>query len=158
MVKRKISQSYGKHEKNIHIYIKHNMQINAQWNRLEYHAYHHQIGSMTHLPLFRVMSWNSGMCCMSFYILILIEWSILSNTHAGHVSIQHWMLYGGMSLQYMRRCVYLYGNRSQQTLHPSTLLGILSQHMLVATGFGEGCTSSATNDLIRLGINPIMNK
>ena len=30
--------------------------------------YHHQIGSMTHLPLFR--SWNNDMRCMSFYILI----------------------------------------------------------------------------------------
>ena len=31
--------------------------------------YHHQIGSMTHLPSFRVRSWNSGMCFMSFYNL-----------------------------------------------------------------------------------------
>ena len=32
--------------------------------------YHHQMGSMTHLPLFRVRSWNNGMRCMSFNILI----------------------------------------------------------------------------------------
>ena len=33
--------------------------------------YHqHQIGSMTHLPLFRVRLWNNGMRCMSFYILV----------------------------------------------------------------------------------------
>ena len=32
--------------------------------------YHHQIGRMTHLPLFRVRSWNYGMRCMSFYILM----------------------------------------------------------------------------------------
>ena len=31
--------------------------------------YHHQIGSMTHLPLFRVRSWNNDMRCMSFHIL-----------------------------------------------------------------------------------------
>ena len=31
--------------------------------------YHHQIGSMNHLPLFRVRSWNIGMCCMSVSIL-----------------------------------------------------------------------------------------
>ena len=31
--------------------------------------YHHQIESMTHLPLFRLSSWNNGMHCMSFYIL-----------------------------------------------------------------------------------------
>ena len=30
-------------------------------------SYPHQIGSMTHLPLFRVMSWNNGIRCMSFY-------------------------------------------------------------------------------------------
>ena len=32
--------------------------------------YHRQIGSMTHLPLFRVRSWKNGMFCMSFYILL----------------------------------------------------------------------------------------
>ena len=35
--------------------------------------YHHQIGSMNHLPLFRVRSWNSGMRCMSFHVLILFN-------------------------------------------------------------------------------------
>ena len=34
--------------------------------------YHHQIGSMNYDPLFRVRSWNNGVRCMSFYILI--EW------------------------------------------------------------------------------------
>ena len=32
--------------------------------------YYHQIGSMNYCPLFRVRSWNNGMRCMSFYILI----------------------------------------------------------------------------------------
>ena len=32
--------------------------------------YHHRIGSMAHLPLFKVKSWNNGMRWMSFYILI----------------------------------------------------------------------------------------
>ena len=36
-------------------------------------CYHHQIGCMTHLPLFRVKSWNNVMHCMSFYILILMS-------------------------------------------------------------------------------------
>ena len=37
--------------------------------------YHHQIGSMNHLPLFRARSWNTCMCCVSFYVLIyLIVW------------------------------------------------------------------------------------
>ena len=35
---------------------------------LSYH--HHQIGSMNYYPLFRVRSWNNGVRCMSFYILI----------------------------------------------------------------------------------------
>ena len=29
--------------------------------------YHHQIRSMNYYPLFRVRSWNNGMCCMSLY-------------------------------------------------------------------------------------------
>ena len=33
--------------------------------------YHHQIGSMNYYPLFRARSWNNGMRCMSFYILIM---------------------------------------------------------------------------------------
>ena len=35
--------------------------------------YHHQIGSMNSYPLFRVRSWNSGVRCMFFYILILLN-------------------------------------------------------------------------------------
>ena len=41
--------------------------------------YHHQIGSMTHLPLFRVRSWNNGMHCLSFYILIIFLLQHLCN-------------------------------------------------------------------------------
>ena len=33
--------------------------------------YHHQIGSMNYYPLFRVRSWNNGVRCMSFYILMM---------------------------------------------------------------------------------------
>ena len=33
--------------------------------------YHHQIESMNYCPLFRVRSWNIGVCCMSFYILMV---------------------------------------------------------------------------------------
>ena len=32
--------------------------------------YHHQIGSMNYYPLFRVRSWNNGVRCMFFYIII----------------------------------------------------------------------------------------
>ena len=32
--------------------------------------YHHRIGSMNYYPLFRVRSWNNGVRCMSFCILI----------------------------------------------------------------------------------------
>ena len=37
-------------------------------NTCTWSFYHHQIGSMTHLPLSKVRSWNNGMRCMSFYI------------------------------------------------------------------------------------------
>ena len=33
--------------------------------------YHHQIRSMNYYPLFRVRSWNNGMRCVSFYILLI---------------------------------------------------------------------------------------
>ena len=32
--------------------------------------HHHQIGCMNYYPLFRVRSWNDGMCCVSIYILV----------------------------------------------------------------------------------------
>ena len=41
--------------------------------------YHHQIRSMTHLQLFRVRSWNNGMCCMSFYILLKSNHDVTQN-------------------------------------------------------------------------------
>ena len=34
---------------------------------------HHQIGSMNFYPLSRVRSWNNGVCCMSFYILMILN-------------------------------------------------------------------------------------
>ena len=39
-------------------------------NRYTLSYYHHQIGSMNYYPLFRVRSWNNGVHCMSFYILM----------------------------------------------------------------------------------------
>ena len=42
------------------------------WNTCTLSCYHHQNGSMTRLPLFRVRSWNNGMRRMSFYILIVL--------------------------------------------------------------------------------------
>ena len=51
--------------------------------------YHHQIGSMTHLPLFRVRSRNNGICCMSFNILVKWVWLWhSSSTHHHHISVQ----------------------------------------------------------------------
>ena len=37
-------------------------------NTCTWSYYHHQIGSMTHLPLFRVRSWQNGMSCMSLFL------------------------------------------------------------------------------------------
>ena len=36
--------------------------------------YHYQIGSMNYYPLFRVRSWNNGVRCMSFCILMPVCW------------------------------------------------------------------------------------
>ena len=35
--------------------------------------YHYQTGSMNYYPLFRVRSWNNGVCCMTFYILMICK-------------------------------------------------------------------------------------
>ena len=48
--------------------------------------YYHQIGSMTHLPLFRAWSWTNGICFMSFYVSMLSaannkEFPTCLNTH-----------------------------------------------------------------------------
>ena len=45
--------------------------------------YHHQIGSMNYYPLFRVRSWNNGVRCMSFYILMDVV--CISVTTAGGI-------------------------------------------------------------------------
>ena len=34
--------------------------------------YHHQTGSMNHLPLLGARSWNNGMRCMSYYVLLIL--------------------------------------------------------------------------------------
>ena len=39
--------------------------------------YHHQIGSMIYYPLFRVKSWNNGVPCMSFCILMTVWYNEL---------------------------------------------------------------------------------
>ena len=43
------------------------------WLREYIYFYHHQIGGMNYYPLFRVRSWNNGMRCMSFYILMSMK-------------------------------------------------------------------------------------
>ena len=45
--------------------------LRDEWENIHTLSYHHhQIGSINYYPLFRVWSWNNGMRCMSFYILI----------------------------------------------------------------------------------------
>ena len=44
---------------------------------------------MTQLPLFRVRSWNNGMSCMSFYILIDVNY--IPST--GHIMLTKWRSY-----------------------------------------------------------------
>ena len=48
-----------------------------------------EIGSMNYYPLFRVRSWNNGVRCMSFYILIIIR----------HVSVANLSNWGIKQLQ-----------------------------------------------------------
>ena len=52
-------------------------------------SYHHrQIGSMNHQPLFRVRSWNNGMCCMYLYILFSNYRLIITQ----YVILYHWAI------------------------------------------------------------------
>ena len=44
--------------------------------------YHHQIGSMSYYPLFRVRSWNNGVRCMSFCILMVQDGGIYYRYHS----------------------------------------------------------------------------
>ena len=46
--------------------------------------FHHQSGSMNYYSLFRVRSWNNGVCCMSFYILL--DAAITKNRYSVHHS------------------------------------------------------------------------
>ena len=54
--------------------------------------HHYQIGSMTHLPLFRVRSWNNGIHCMSFYILKQRLWCSSWNMSDNliHLQVTNW--------------------------------------------------------------------
>ena len=54
--------------------------------------YHHQIRLMVHLPLFRVRSWNNGMCCMIFYILTRL-WYLESISNKGN-TFQERLIFG----------------------------------------------------------------
>ena len=46
--------------------------------------FHHQIRRMNYYPLFRLRSWNNGICCMSFYILIIS--TITLRTHNAFIT------------------------------------------------------------------------
>ena len=75
--------------------------------------YHHQIGSMNYYPLFRVRSWNNGVRCMSFYILMnlwygrIASWDIrVLVVFAPTLALCHWH---AALLPYRKYKDYLYG-------------------------------------------------
>ena len=60
-------------------------------------CYHHQLGSMNYYPLFRVRSWNNGVRCTSFYILMnlwygrIASWDIrVLVVFALNLALCHW--------------------------------------------------------------------
>ena len=57
---------------------------------LSHYHHHHQIGRMNYYPLFMVRSWNNGVRCMSFYILLsqnrLLHWIRTGNFSQRHLS------------------------------------------------------------------------
>ena len=64
--------------------------------------YHHQIGSMNCYPLFKFWSWNNGVRCMSFYILMALL------NHVSHeLQMQNMRLYSfAKSTWYIVICVF----------------------------------------------------
>ena len=53
--------------------------------------YHHQIGSMSYYPLFRIRSWNNSMHCMSFYILMECRaWERRLRLDAKYISVKRY--------------------------------------------------------------------
>ena len=68
--------------------------------------YHHVIGSMTHWLICHCLgSWNIGMCCRSFYILMnlwygrIASWAI----HVLVILLRIWSLVTNMQLHYLAR-------------------------------------------------------
>ena len=51
--------------------------------------YHHQIGIMNYYPLLRVRSWNNGVRCMSFCILILLNSASVDSILTHLVRVTH---------------------------------------------------------------------
>ena len=58
-----------------------------------HHHHHHQIVSMNYYPLFRFRSWNNGVRCMSFCILIVSESDNqnLKNIYNHFKPLQNWL-------------------------------------------------------------------
>ena len=82
--------------------------------------YHDQTGSMSHWPLFRVRSWNNGMCCKSYYVL-MTWW----HQTTSHNLIQSWLflvIIADKSLAFQSMV-----QRLNYTLYPYTLLNENSQ-------------------------------
>ena len=49
--------------------------------------YHHQIRSINYYLLYRVRSWNNGVCCMSFCILLKVVKPLLTSYFATFIHI-----------------------------------------------------------------------
>ena len=68
---------------------------------LSYHL--HQIGSMTHLSLFRGRSWKNGMRCRSFYLLMLKYneiWNSLLKYNFGNKLSVNWGNFPDVAVEY----------------------------------------------------------
>ena len=67
--------------------------------------YHHQIGSMTYLPLCSVRSWNNGILCLSFYILICsTKMSFTSRVHRKSIGCPFLISWGCDSFAWKPTC------------------------------------------------------
>ena len=134
--------------------------IPSWWLR-EYIAlsyYHHQIGSMDYYPLFRIMSWNNGMRCMSLYILMMwyyihhcSDWSRsqINTKHTPYVALtgKLWGFFFFRKLTDYISLPWRHNARDSVSIH--LRLGCLLNRLFVQAQIKRKCQSFASLAFVR---------
>ena len=97
------------------------------WEYVHFILFSHSNRSMTHLPLFKVRSWNDGMCCMSFYIFMHCPSTCMTlrcnrfrcKTDRLTIENDHFMV--GIQIHFFRRFVTLWPQHNGYHLSTASL-------------------------------------